>query len=227
LRRADEFYKKNNVDILGGPQLTPEDDKYFAKTSGYAMASFFGTSFMSNRYKKGKLSLDASENDLTSAICFIKKDVFKELKGFNLDLFPGEDPEFFYRAKKAGYKIAYSPNIFIYHRRRPNVRGLWKQFFNYGLTRVKKEKSLGNKINLLYLMPSLFIVYLAAFVLGFLLGYNYGYQILIVYVILTLSSSIKQVIKYEDFKSIFLLPFIYPLIHISYGLGLINGLIRK
>lgn len=226
LKKADEFFKKYDVDVLGGPQLTPKDDKYFAKTSGYAMGDFFGTSFMSNRYKKGKLNLNANENDLTSAICFVKKDVFKKLKGFNLDLFPGEDPEFFYRAKKEGYKIAYSPEIFIYHRRRATLKGLWKQFFNYGFTRVKKEKALRNKISLLYLLPSLFIIYLILLLPLSLLSAGLFLIPLQIYIILVLISSIKQAIKFRDLEAILILPFIYPLIHISYGFGLLKGLMK-
>ena len=80
------------------------------------------------------------------------------------ELKPPQLKEFSFEAKevlkKEGYKIAYYPEVFIYHRRRPNIQGLMKQFFNYGLTRVKKERALGNKINLLYLLPSLFIIYL-------------------------------------------------------------------
>ena len=236
LKKADEFFDKHDADILGGPQLTPLDDKYFAKTSGYAMADFFCTSYMSNRYKKGKLNLNANENDLTSAICFVKKEVFKRLKGFNLDLFPGEDPEFFYRAKKEGYNIAYSPEIFIYHRRRPTLKGLCKQFFNYGTTRVKELRILNEKMKLLYLLPSLFLIYLISLVIIVILSGRFEnlklilfseLMILGLYAILVLISSIKQVIIYNDIKAIFLLPFIYPLIHLSYGSGLLNGLIKN
>ena len=193
LKKAEELFKKYDPDILGGPQLTPEDDKYFAKTSGYAMADYFCTSSMSNRYKKGKLNLSASENYLTSAICFVKKDVFENLKGFNLNLFPGEDPEFFFRAKKQGYKIIYSPEIFIYHRRRPTLKGLCKQFSNYGSTRVKELKILNEKIKFIYLMPSLFFIY---FILVIPLSFFEIYFVLplLIYILFVIFASLKQII---------------------------------
>ncbi len=226
LKKAEEFFNKYNIDILGGPQLTPIDDKYFAKTSGYAMADFFCTVNMSNRYKKGKLNLNADENSLTSAICFVKKNVFDKLKGFNLNLFPGEDPEFFFRAKKYGYKIAYSPDIFIYHRRRPTLNGLWKQFSNYGFTRVKKERSLNEKINFLYLLPSIFLIYILLLIPLLFISLVFIMPLLF-YILIIIISGLKQIIAYNDLKAIFLLPFIYPLIHISYGYGLLRGLMRK
>ena len=224
LKKAEEFFDKHNVDIVGGPQLTPKDDKYFAKTSGYAIADFFCTASMSNRYKKGRLNLNADENDLTSAICFVKKDVFDKIGGFNLKLFPGEDPEFFSRAKKNGFKIAYTPDIFIYHRRRPTLKLLWKQFSNYGFTRVKKEKEEKQGIKLLYFLPSLFLIYLV-FAVPFTFYHEASLIPIIIYMLLVLLSSFKQIIKFKDAKAIFLLPFIYPVIHLSYGYGLIKGLI--
>ncbi|MBI2671726.1 hypothetical protein HYX16_02220 [Candidatus Woesearchaeota archaeon] len=189
------------------------------------MADFFGTALMSNRYKKGKLNLNANENDLTSAICFVKKEAFDKIGGFNLNLFPGEDSEFFSRAKKAGFKIAYTPDIFIYHRRRPTIRLLWKQFYNYGYTRVKKEREEKQGIKFLYFLPSFFLIYLI-FAIPFAFYHEASLIPIIIYLFLVLLSSLKQTIKFNDIKAIFLLPFIYPVIHLSYGYGLLKGLIR-
>src|SRR3989344_66492 len=53
LKNAEELFKKHDADILGGPQLTPKDDKFFAKMFGGAIESFWCSYKMSNRYKKG------------------------------------------------------------------------------------------------------------------------------------------------------------------------------
>src|SRR3989344_6244138 len=124
LKNAEEFFNKYDADIVGGPQLTPKDDKFFAKLFGSAIETFWGSYKMANRYRKGKLNLDADELSLTSANCFVKKNVFKKIKGFDSRLWPGEDPEFFSRVKDNGFKIAYSPNLIIYHRRRNNLFSL-------------------------------------------------------------------------------------------------------
>src|SRR3989344_7895011 len=125
LKNAERFFNKyKNIDIIGGPQLTPKNDKWFARISGYALESYFGANKMSKRYKIGKLDFDADENSLTSANCFVRKNVFKKINGFNVKLFPGEDPEFFAMAKKNGFKIAYAPNVVIYHRRRASLPNL-------------------------------------------------------------------------------------------------------
>src|SRR3989344_8388993 len=95
LKNAEDFFKKHDIDIVGGPQLTPKDDNFSAKLFGSAIETFWCSYKMANRYKRGKLSLDADELSLTSANVFVKKEVFKKLEGFDPRLWPGEDPEFF------------------------------------------------------------------------------------------------------------------------------------
>ena len=225
MKNAENFFNKYDVDIVGGPQLTPKDDKFFAKLSGAAIESRFGTYKMSNRYKRGNLNLDADEFSLTSANCFVKKYVFKKIKGFDARLWPGEDPEFFSRAKKEGFKIAYSPDLIIYHRRRPDLLSFFKQFYKYGNTRLKKEKINKTIVNPVMLIPSIFAIYviflplLSIFSDLFLSPIKLYFFIVLV---LSIFISLKKNILYFPF-----LPIIFFLIHFSYGLGMIVSLFEK
>ena len=220
LKNGEEFFKKYpNVSIVGGPQLTPKSDKWFARTSGYAIASYFGTQNMSKRYKKGKLDLDGW-NVITSAVCFVKKEVFEKIEGFDERLFPGEDPEFFYRAKKNGFRVAYSPELIIYHKRRDSLGGFLKQFYLYG--RVRKETG---KINLIFLIPSLFLIYLVLSPFLFFIN-RWSLIPLGLYVIVDFSFSFYETIKNRDLRTMILLV-IYPLIHISYGVGVLSGVLSR
>ena len=90
----DFFLRYKDIDIDGGPQLSPRNQNFFARVSGYAITSFFGAYKMANRYNKGKLNLDADEKMLTSANMFLRKKVFNVIDGFDSRLYPGEDPEF-------------------------------------------------------------------------------------------------------------------------------------
>ena len=215
LKKGEEFFKKYpSVNIAGGIQLTPSNDKWFAKTSGYAIASFFGTQEMSRRYKKGKLNFDGW-NFITSALSFVKKKSFDEIGGFNEKLFPGEDPEFYLRAKKKGMKIAYCPDLIIYHKRRNNLKGFFKQFYLYGKVRRKT-----GKVGLIFLLPSFFVIYLLLtpfFRRLFLIP-------LFAYILAAISFSIYDSIKNKDILAIPFLPFFYFIIHFSYGLGVLRSL---
>lgn len=236
LKNADEFFQKNpGVDIVGGPQLTPADDRGFAKISGYAFGSKFGAWKASNRYSGREDLFDVDETAVTSANLVLKKKVFLKIS-FDPSLFPGEDPKFISDAKKAGFRTAYSPNLKIYHRRRRNIQGLVKQMFLYGKVRPLKEKFKETLMMPFFLIPGLFVIYLLVLI-AFLISNIFilypkicSYLLffpLMIYIILLIIFSLLDSYKNKDYKAVFILATIYPLIHISYGSGMIFGYLKK
>tara|TARA_Y100000034_G_scaffold19272_1_gene21685 strand:- start:6726 stop:7685 length:960 start_codon:yes stop_codon:yes gene_type:complete len=246
LKNVEEFFKEHqNIDIVGGPQLTPYDEIGFAKISGYALSSKFGAWNLSQRYSRKKLNLNADEGSITSANLFVKKNVIDKIK-FDSNLFPGEDPKFIDDAKKYGFNVAYSPDLIIYHRRRPNIKSLIKQIFNYGKVRPAKESFISTLKKPFFLIPSVFFIYLiillvlsisnptiTAGVIG--IGNNTNYLSLnfllfvplFLYIFINLGFSAYDSIKNKAYRAIFILPFIYPIIHVSYGIGMIYGHLKK
>jgi len=235
LKVAEKFFDEHKeIDIVGGAQLTPEWQKGFAKISGYALSSKFGAWKMGVRYSQKKLNLDADETMLTSANLFCRKEVMKKVQ-FDTKLFPGEDPKFIDDAKKAGFNIAYSPDLILYHKRRESVKALIKQISSYGRTRTNKESFLKTLKKPFFLMPSLFCIYLIFLLIVEILGLSNFISIkngllflpLIFYVLLNLLFSVYESIKNKDLGGIFILPFIFFIIHSSYGIGMIKGYFEK
>lgn len=241
LKKIDNFFHRNpEIDVVGGPQLTPHDDSSFAKVSGYALSSKFGAYKVSGRYAPTKENLDANETSLTSANLICKRSVIDKVK-FDSNLWPGEDPKFISDAKRCGFKIAYSPDIIIYHRRRPTIRSMVKQFFNYGKVRPAKEKFVETLKMPFFLVPSLFFIYLLGLIghvilnptiTGGIIGMGKNGKLvlavpLLFYVLLAIFFSINDSVTNKNLKAVFVLPFIYPLIHLSYGAGMIWGYLEK
>ncbi len=229
LTNLELFFKKYpDIDIAGGPQLTPKDDAGFAKISGFALSSHFGAFNVYKRYTKSKLNLNASETDLTSANMICKSSVFKKIT-FNPKLWPGEDPAFISEAKKQGFKVAYTPDIYIYHRRRPSIAKLAKQIYSYGKTRPKKENIIETLKRPYFLIPSIFLIYLLSII--FLSIFSYAgfiiYFPLILYIFLSFYASLYISIKEKSLSALLLLPIIFFTIHIAYGLGILAGLLRN
>src|SRR3989338_9718531 len=203
LKNAELFFERHKeISLIGGPQLTPKEDRTFARVSGYALESYFGTSSMSKRYRIGKLDLNADENSLTSANCFVRKDVFKKINGFNVNLYPGEDPEFFARAKKNGFRTAYVPNVIIYHKRRATLPKFMEQFFKYGYFRLKKEKFMGTNPGILFFLPSFFVLYMVLMPFFSMVNYIFLFPFL-VYAVISLFASIFTAFKKLDFLALF------------------------
>ncbi len=244
LKNVEEFFiKYPEIDIVGGPQLTPLDERGFAKISGYVLSSKFGVWKIANRYSGKKINLNVDETALTSANLFCKNKVFEKIK-FDMNLFPGEDPKFIEDAKKEGFKVAYSPNIIIYHKRRPNIISFIRQIFNYGYTRPAKESFINTLKKPFFLIPSIFVLYLVLLLIlafrnititGNIIGtYTQINTIsllllspLFLYIILNLIFSIIGSVKNRDCGALFVLLWIFFIIHVSYGLGFFISTIKR
>jgi len=235
LKNAEEFFEKyRDIDIVGGAQLTPEWQKGFAKISGYALSSKFGAWNMGSRYSQQKLNLNADETMLTSANLFCKREVMKKIQ-FDSKLFPGEDPKFIEDAKKIGLKVAYSPDLILYHKRRETTKALIKQIASYGRTRTIKEDFFNTLKMPFFLIPSLFVIYLF-FLLIFIILEFFKISLipieilsfpLVFYAGLDLIFSIYEPIKNRHLIAFIPLLFIFPVIHLSYGFGMIKGYFEK
>ncbi|MFH1359028.1 MAG: glycosyltransferase family 2 protein [archaeon] len=240
LRIEDFFNRHPEIEIVGGPQLTPDDDKGFAKISGYALSSLFGAYKLASRYSCSEEDCDVDETSLTSANLICRKDVMDKVR-FDPSLFPGEDPKFISDAKKQGYKVAYDPKIRIFHRRRADSRGMLKQFFNYGKVRPAKESFFETLKMPFFFVPSLFTIYLVLLIISILIRptitgnvvgnvssiWFWWFVPIVIYILLMMVFSIHDSIKNKDFKAFPLLLPIYPMIHLSYGIGMIWGYFKK
>jgi len=225
-KEVKKFFKKYpKIDVVGGPQLNYEKDVFFARISSYALGSKFGSAAVSQRYSGSKIKFDADESDITSSNLVCRKHVFKKVK-FDENFYPAEDPKFISDAKKAGFKVAFSPHIKVSNRKRSTLFGLSKQIFNYGKMRPRKEGLFETIKKPYFLVPSLFVLYLVLLPL-FLSISSLFWIPPVLYLILNLIFSIYEGGKNKSLLGIVLLPLIFLSIHISYGLGFIYGFLRE
>ena len=225
-RKVRIFFERHpEIDIVGGPQFTPENASYFEKISGYALGSIFGSGGVSTRYSGKKLIFNADETILSSANLACRKRVLDKIK-FDETLYPGEDPKFISDAKKNGFKIAYSPEIIAFNKRRTNLKDFAIQNFKYGMVRPKKESFVETLKHPFFIVPSLLVLYLI-FLIPLSIINKLFFIPAIIYAILSIFFSAYESIKSHSLKSTFMLPIIFLAIHLSYGLGFIYGMIKK
>ena len=227
LRKADDFFLRHpEVDVVGGPQLTPADDTLLGHASGDALASILGGASIRNRYRKGELNLNSDERELTSANVFCRKNVF-DIAMFDRRFWPGEDPVFFNELVAKGLKLAYCPELYIYHRRRGEMSGLAVQVFRYGYVRPQiRNTGKTETTNFLFLVPSVFLVYLIC--LPILIRLNKVFSMpLLAYVILVIAVSLILSAKAGRYRQFLLLPAVFFTIHVSYGTGFLCGFVNN
>jgi len=208
---------------VGGPDLTPIDNSYMQHLFGYAMGSSFAHWKMRARYLQvGKERL-SDERELLLSNLAVRRDIYLEVGGFNDNLYPNEENELINRISKMGYRFIYSPEVKIYRDRRKTVTGFIKQFYKYGRGRMRQVLIEGVHGNLYFFLPIFFIVYLLF--LPFVRGSWPAFVPLFIYAALGLIDAIH--VSFKNKKPLVLeLPLLYFIMHISYGIGMLIGLLR-
>lgn len=223
LRMFLKHYKKG-VAMVGGPNLTPPADSLLQKAFGYAMASFFGAAKMSARYGQSGEVRDATETDLILCNLSVKRDIFLKEGGLDERLYPNEENVLFNKLRKRGYRLIYDPAAYIYHKRRPGLRRTVNQLFNYGRGRLEQTLIQPSSLQPMFLVPSAFLVYLLV------LAGSYSVQMAIplgIYLLIDALETIRIVIRERKPVHLLTLPWMFPLLHISYGAGFFYGMLKR
>ncbi len=156
-----------------------------------------------------------------------RREVFARVGGFNEALGRTEDNEFHYRIVNAGYKICCSPDIVSYQYIRSNLRKMIVQKFSNGFWIGMTVKTFPKCLSKFYFVPLAFVLSLIVCTMLCFCGIP-----LFLTLLLTCYAAFDLYITFNAFKRkdrrkhFILLPFIFPLLHISYGIGTLAGLIH-
>lgn len=63
---------------------------------------------------------------------FVRREVFQEMKGFRPEMQVGEDVDFCWRLRRAGYRLLYLPLGTVFHKHRNTLGKMLKRRFDYG-----------------------------------------------------------------------------------------------
>ena len=219
----DVFNRDENIAGAGGPDLTPKDNNFIQQLFGYAMGSYFAHWKMRARYTEVGKERISDERELLLSNLAIRKDIYLKANGFNNKLYPNEENELINRIIKMGYKFIYSPDIKIYRDRRKSVFEFIRQFYRYGQGRMNQIFVAGIKGNAQFFIPVFFFIYLLSTL--FLKKYSISFLPLVAYLTLALTDTLY--IIFVKKKNLLLLVPIYILMHISYAMGMIRGLVLQ
>ncbi len=231
LSKGVKYFHNQAVGLIGGPIPQPPNQKLTLRFGGYLMASPFGTGFGGLRWRIGNETKEASEIDLILANNMMRKTIFEEIRGFDRDQVPCEENLLYRQVLSLGYKILYIPELYVFHRSKPIFRPLAKKVFFYSTGRGLLVARFPKSFRLTYLLPSLFLSFLISFPLIFFINQplltNIALSVILFYFILSLINGIYLYFKFEkNLLLILIAPLGTFLIHTSYGLGFIRGLLR-
>lgn len=153
-----------------------------------------------------------------------RREVFEKAGKFNERLRRTEDNEIHWRIRKNGFLIRYDPSIVSYQYARPTLRKMMKQKFSNGVWIGKTFWICPQCLSLYHFVPGGFVG--ALIVTAFLSFFTFIplFVLLGLYGSFCLINTILSVVKNKKVSQIILI-ILFPLLHISYGIGTLLGLL--
>lgn len=213
---------KNGEKICGGKVTSIiESNDSWQKTLLLSENSAFGGGIASFRRNTEKRYVD------TIAFAMYKREVFDTVGVYNERLTRTEDNEIHYRMKRAGYKFFMDSNIHSFRYARNTLPRMIKQkFLNgywIGLTMGVSPKCFA----LYHFVPFLFLLAIIMTSIVGISGYTMPmYMLWGSYFIGSIAMSILSLTKEKFSLKFLLLPLLFLMIHLSYGLGTLVGLVK-
>jgi glycosyltransferase involved in cell wall biosynthesis len=116
-------FANREIQVLGGPSLTPAESTRLEKALGVTYAQVVQLTSIGNK----------SGEKVAGCNSAYRKSTVIDIGGFNEKLVTAEETELHSRIHKNGGKIFYDPNMAVLHFRRASFRSFFKQFYRYGL----------------------------------------------------------------------------------------------
>ena len=213
---------KCNEMVCGGIRPNIIDDRTdWKKTLLTAEASMFGSSIASYRRKADK--------DYVKSLfhaCY-RKEVIEKVGLFNERLGRTEDNEYHYRVRQAGYKICMDPEIKSYQYARPTLKGMLKQKYGNGYWIGLTLGVCPQCLSIYHFVPFAFICgIILTTLLGLLWNWTLASLMWCAYLLLTIIMTLSAFFSEERNIFLIFLPILFLMLHISYGVGTVIGLIK-
>ncbi|MCZ6702477.1 MAG: glycosyltransferase family 2 protein [Ignavibacteria bacterium] len=216
-----ENYLSNSIKLMekypeascvGGP-ITSEGNTNFGKAVALAMSSSIGVGNAKHRFPEYE--------GYAEIACFpvFRKEVFSQIGLYDESLVRNQDDEFCSRLTSSGRKVYISPSVKSVYFVKDTPSKLFIQYFYYGLYKPLALNKVKTKIKIRHLVPFIFVIYLLSLPLAF--RFSLWLLPIILYFLVIGWNILRSKL---NVKSKLYLIIIYPLIHISYGVGFILGM---
>lgn len=158
LQSATRYFTINDIGGVGGPGVTPPGDSFLQKAGGRVYANIFVSGGYRFRYIAGTVKRDV--DDYPSCNLFVRTDILREIGGFRLDFWPGEDTLLCLSiVKDKGKRLVYDPWAVVNHHRRalfgPHLRQLGRYAYHRGYFAKRFPET---SLRLSYFLPSIFVL---------------------------------------------------------------------
>lgn len=222
VRRCVEHLQNDGVDGVGGPIETVGETP-LAEVIAIAMSSSFGVGGSAFRTVSNKTML----TDTVAFPAYTRK-TLTSAGPFDEELVRNQDDEYNYRLRKLGATILLAADVRSRYYSRSTLRSLWRQYLQYGYWKVRVMQKHPRQMRPRQFAPPLFVATLAGTILLVpisSLSRKLLAAVISSYMIANLSAAL-WIARHAGWYHRLLLPIAFAVLHISYGLGFLKGLVR-
>jgi len=236
LSEMKETMERSGASGVGGPDLLPEDSGYKAWAIGMVMTSPLARGGRLNPSTQHSLmGRERYVDHIPTCNLCLRREVIDKVGKFDEGFVKGQDLELNYRIRKAGYKLLYSPEIRVVHYRKQHIHHFALQIYKWAKAKVAiiKKHGMHGIASHIYLWPAYALIALLAglsfcwlfnilpvfIFFAFLGGVFYSFTVLF--------ESARIARAHHDRKLFLYSLILFPIVHVSYGYGVMVALMRR
>ena len=211
---------QTGVDAVGGP-LDTIGETVIARAIAIGMSSRFGVGNSAFRTSPGR-TMYAD----TVAFPAYPRAVLARLGPFDEELVRNQDDEYNYRLRKQGGRVLLAADVRAKYFSRSSLRSLWRQYFQYGYWKVRVLQKHPRQMCTRQFIPAAFVSALVVSVAAALLSLVPPALPLLVaasYLLANLFAAARA--SRADRRTFAILPLVFAILHVSYGVGFLKGLV--
>ncbi len=227
-RIPTDFVRKNieclesGEDVSGGPRPNlPEKDTPWQRVLLMAESSMFGSGIAQFRRESKKKYVKSMFHPA------YRREVFEKAGNYDERLVRTEDNEMNYRIRQCGFRLCYDPSIHSWQYTRSSLRGMMKQKYGNGYWVVLTLKVCPRCLSIYHFVPLCFV--LAVLGSGAMAAFGKSWPAKLLwgaYGFVAGAMSLLAVRGEEKHPLQLFLPGMFLLLHGSYGVGSLTGLLK-
>lgn len=219
VENLDTHLKNDWLDAFGGPDKAHDSFTTVQKSIDYTMTSLFTTGGIRGNKKHVGQFYPRSFN------MGFSREVYEQTKGFNYPYF-GEDIDLSERILQKGYIVGLIESAYVYHKRKKDFIGLFKQMFFFGRARIQISLLFPKSLKLTHFFPTAFTLYtICSFLLSFI---NTKFSLLLLPIFLYMFLIFMGgTLRFKNIGIGFLATIALYYQMFGYGLGFLKDFIRR
>lgn len=220
IEQIHTYMIENKTDAFGGPDTLHPASTPFQKAVNFCMTSTLTTGGSRGKVKK------VGEYHPRSFNMGFTREVYQKTGGFKMP-FKGEDLELSHRIRALGFKVRLIHKAHVYHERKKDTIGFYKQIYFFGQTRIHLRSIIPSSFRIIHLLPITYTLYLFMTGLGVFTPFYFitslaSIPLMLYQVMVFISSALVNKSIRVSFLSLYLI----QILMIAYSFGMISELLN-